>query len=124
LKNRSLLIVGDAVKVESIQALLARTNCPIKWSDAGFNIDGRDFDSPTHSVLCTVHHPDLPGAGVTIYYGNSADAVGRSDLMLFYTNSLVAFETTAKEVEGEKQYHSSVVLRKDFEQPMSIVVQR
>ncbi len=75
-------------------------------------------------MLCTVHHPDVPGSGVTIYAGNSEDALGRSDLLLFYGNSVVVFGTTAKTVEEEKEYQSKVLKRMDFESQERIDVQR
>ena len=120
LMGRSLLILGEAVRDEAVQALLARTDCPVAWRDGGFSIDGVDYDGVGQSVFCTVHHPDSPGDGITVYYGNSEDALGRSDLLLFYRQSLVGFETAVKEVEGEKEYKSRVILRRDFE-PETVV---
>jgi len=51
---------------------------------------------------------------ITIYYGNSEDALGPSDLLLFYRNSLVVFETQATTAGAEKTYQSRVILRRDF----------
>jgi len=124
LTRQSALIIGDAVRAAPVQALLTRANCPITWHAGGFSIEGVDYDEPGHSVLCTLHHPDAPGAGITIYYGNTEDALGRSDLVLFYGNSLVVFETTATEVSGEKKYQSEVILRRDFETLVEIDVDR
>ena len=124
LTRQSALIIGDAVRAALVQALLTRANCPITWHAGGFSIEGVDYDEPGHSVLCTLHHPDVPGAGITIYYGNTEDALGRSNLVLFYSNSLVAFETTATEVSGEKKYQSEVILRRDFETLVEIDVDR
>jgi hypothetical protein len=124
LTRQSVLILGEAVRAPQVQALLARTNCPITWHKTDFSIEDANYDQPGHSVLCTVHHPDVPGGGITIYYGNSEDALGRSDLLLFYRNSLVVFETEAAVVGGEKKYESRVILRRDFESPVSIEVER
>jgi aminopeptidase N len=120
--SKSVLVLGEAVHAPQVQALLARTNCPITWQKTGFSIEGVSYDAPGHSVLCTVHHPDVAAGGVTVYYGNSEDALGRSDLLLFYRNSLVVFETQAAVVGGEKKYESQVILRRDFESPVSIEV--
>lgn len=124
LAQRSLLVLGEAVRSEPVQALLARTNCPITWHESGFRIEGVSYDRPGQSVLCTVHHPDVVAGGITVYCGNSEDALGRSDLLLFYPNSLVAFETTAKMVTGEKKYESRVILRRDFEAQVVLEVKR
>ena len=124
LAQQSVLILGDAVRNELVQALLARTNCPITWYEPGFQIEGVTYDQPGQSVLCTVHHPDAAGAAITIYDGNSEDALGRSDLLLFYRNSLVVFDTTARETDGDKTYRSRVVTRRDFESQQTIDVSR
>jgi aminopeptidase N len=122
LAQQSVLILGDAVRSAPVQALLARTDCPIRWPDSGFEIGGVVYAGPEQSVLCTVHHPDLPEGGITLYYGNSEAALGRSDLLLFYRDSLVIFETTGREVDGSLKYDSRVVGRQDFESPQSIAV--
>jgi hypothetical protein len=122
LTRQSVLILGDAVRSPHVQALLDRADCPITWYESGFRLGGDTYDQPGHSVLCTVHHPDGVGCGVTVYYGNSEDALGRSDLLLFYRNSLVVFETTARESAGEKTYQSRVIARRDFESQQSVAV--
>lgn len=122
--RQSVLILGDAVRGPLVQTLLARTDCPITWHESGFQIEDVTYDQPGHSVLCTVHQPDVSGGGITIYCGNSEDALGRSDLLLFYRNSLVVFDTTAKEVNGEKTYRSRVITRRDFESQQAIDVSK
>lgn len=124
LGQQSLLILGDAARSAPVQALLARADCPITWGDSGFQIDGESYDQSGQSVLCTLHHPDVVGGGITIYCGNSEDALGRSDLLLFYRNSLVVFDTTASEANGEKTYQSRVISRRDFESQQTIEVTR
>lgn len=124
LAQHSVLILGQAVRSPLVRSLLARTNCPITWHESGFQIGDAVYDQPGHSVLCTVHHPDVPTGGITIYCGNSEEALGRSDLLLFYRNSLVVFETAAKEAQGEKTYESRVVSRRDFESQQTIDVSR
>ncbi len=115
LVGRSLLVLGAAAMDPAVQALLERTRCPVTWQDQAFAVDGQVFDEPGNAVVCTDHHPDQPGAGITWYYGNSDTALGRSDLLLFYGNSLLVFATERRPGAGEAEYSSEVILRKDFE---------
>jgi aminopeptidase N len=124
LAGQSVLILGDAVRSGPVQTFLARTNCPLRWPEGGFELAGVLYDKPEQAVLCTVHHPDQPAGGVTIYYGNSETATGRSDLLAFYRDSLVVFETTRREVDGVTAYDSKPVGRRDFESQQSIPVSR
>ncbi|MBI5864582.1 MAG: hypothetical protein HZB38_08750 [Planctomycetes bacterium] len=124
LAGQSVLVLGDAVRSSVVAAFLKRTDSPIAWEQDGFRIGDADYKSPANAVLCTVHHPDTPGAAITLYAGNSESAIGRSDLLLFYRNSMVVFETSAKETDGKKAYESKVIARRDFEfQPVVKVVQ-
>ncbi len=124
LESGAILILGDAVRDPAVSALLRRTDCPVTWFDGGFRIEGEAYDDAEQSVLCTVHHPDVAGGGITVYTGNSETALGRSDLLLFYGNSLLVFETTAQPAAPEPGYHSQVVLRRDFETPTAIDVMK
>ncbi len=124
LSQGSVLILGAAVRSAGLEAFLARAACPLKWSSSGFGLDDAVYDQPQSSVLCTVHHPDIPDGGVTIYCGNSEAALGRSDLLGFYRDSLVIFETTSREVDGQTAYESRVVARRDFETPPAVMVSR
>lgn len=124
LQSQSVLILGDAVRPPAVQALLARAGCPLKWPAKGFALDDQVYDQQGQAVLCTRQHPDTPGAGVTLYYGNSETALGRSDLLSFYKDSLLIFETSSREVEGHKVYEARPVLRRDFESPQTVQVLR
>jgi len=124
LAHQSVLILGDAVRSAPVQALLKKTDCPIVWAQSGFRVGDAEYAAAGHAVLCTVHHPDVSGAGLTVYYGNSEDALGRSDLLLFYRNSLVVFETAPKEVEGQPTYESRVLVRRDFETQPALEVRK
>jgi aminopeptidase N len=124
LSGKSVLILGDAVRAAPVQALLARTVCPIKWEADGFRIDDTLYDSPGNAVLCTVHHPDSPEQAVTLYYGNSETALGRSDLLGYYRDSLVVFETSSRQVGDETVYEGRPIARRDFETLQSLEVSR
>lgn len=113
LASRGVLILGDAVRHPVIRDLLARTNCPIEWHEQGFSVDGQAFTSPEYAVLATMHHPDTPDDGITVYVGNSEQALGNAAILGFYANSLLVFET------GER---TEVVLRRDFESHQRIKV--
>jgi hypothetical protein len=123
LRQQSVLVLGEAVRSPAVQSLLSRAECPVTWTAGGFRIGEATFDQPGQSVLVTIHHPDLPGGGLTVYFGNSEDALGRSDLLMFYRSSLVIFETTFREADGEKTYESRVLERRDFESPHALPVQ-
>lgn len=101
-----VLILGDAARHPVVRALLTRTDCPIDWTAGGFAIGERSFTEPGHAVLCSVHHPDTPDDGVTIYAGNSEDALANAAILGFYANSMLVFEA------GDR---TEVVLRRDFE---------
>ncbi len=120
--GRSVLVLGAAARSPVVAELLRRAACPVVAGDGWFRVDEAEHVFPAGSVLCTVHHPDATGQGVTVYLGNSEDALGRSDLLLFYRNSLVRFETTAREVDGEKTYEAKPVERRDFEDVQRVEV--
>ncbi|HPC23500.1 MAG TPA: hypothetical protein PK920_13580 [Phycisphaerae bacterium] len=124
LAGKSVLLLGDAVRAEPVQALLARTVCPIQWETNGFRIDDTLYNSPSHAVLCTVHHPDSPEQAVMLYYGNSETALGRADLLGFYRDSLVVFETSSRQVRDETIYEGRPIARRDFETLQVIEVSR
>ncbi len=106
-----VLIIGNAARHPVVQELLARSESPIRWQQGGFSIDGQVFDQPSQAVFATVHHPDSPADGITIYTGNSEASLANANLLSFYANSLLVFET-----EGR----SEVVLRRDFESSQRI----
>ncbi len=113
LAGGSVLVLGSAVRHPVIQALLARTVSPITWSPRAFAVGDQTFDKPGHAVLCTVHHPDAPDEGITLYTGNSTSALANAGILGFYANSLLVFETNGR---------THVVLRRDFEAPQRVTV--
>lgn len=108
-----VLVLGAAVRHPAVQALLDRAHCPVRWTDDGFSVDGRAFNGANHAVLVTMHHPDTPDDGITVYTGNSAAALANAAILGYYGNSLLVFET------GER---TEVVLRRDFESRQRVPV--
>ena len=106
LNSGGVLILGQAVRHPVVQELLARTVCPVVWTASGFTVDGQEFNAPNHAVMCTVHHPDTPGDGVTIYAGNAEEALANASMLGYYANSLLVFEANER---------TKVILRRDFE---------
>jgi hypothetical protein len=114
----SVLVVGDAVRHTTVEKFLGRTRSPVRWIASGFRIDGAEYTAPGQAVFLTVHHPDEPESGVTVYYGNSTEALGNSRLLTYYANSLLVFDTPPAEDPGGAPHgmpHSKVVRRMDFE---------
>lgn len=122
LGRHSVLVLGNAVHGPAVRALLAGADFPVHFAGEAFQVGDVTYEDPKQSVLCTVHHPDVPGGGVTVYFGNSEGALGRSDLLLFYRDSLVVFETAGREVEGRMRYDSHVIGRQDFERLQTVAV--
>lgn len=91
LNDRCVLIVGDAVHAEIIQEFLRKTGCPVQFGPDAFTFRGTAYGSSSDALLCTYAHPNVPGGGITIVYGNTTEAIPRPILLTFYSNSLVIF---------------------------------
>ncbi len=118
LAETSVVIVGDAVRQPVVQELLARTRCPVSWTENGFIIEGQEYFGPREAVYLTVHHPDVADGGVTVYYGNSPAALSNARVLGYYTNSLLVFDTPEGSAEidsGESMPRAEVIRRMDFE---------
>ncbi len=113
LAGRSVLVLGEAVRHPAVQELLERTESPVRWTEAGFAVDDDAFDEPNHAVMMTLHHPDSPDDGLTVYAGNSDEALVNAAILGFYANSLLVFEC------GER---CEVVVRRDFESNQRVEV--
>ncbi len=118
LEQNALVIIGQAVTQPAIKSLIERSECPIRFGENGFEIDGVDYSVASQSVLCSFRHPDDFGKTITIYYGNSAESLSNAGILWFYGNSLLVFDSK----EGG---HAQVILRRDFErtQKKSVVRQ-
>jgi len=117
LEQGGVLIVGDAVRNPLLRELLERTRSPVTWSEQAFSIEGEEYAGSGQAVFLTVHHPDLPRDGVTVYHGNSPAALSNARVLGYYANSLLVFETpegTGVE-SGEEHPRAEVVRRMDFE---------
>lgn len=108
LAERCILILGDAARDPVVNAFLAAIDIPLRWVDNGFAFEDQPFTEPGHAVLCTARHPGVPGGGVTVVYGNTAEAIPRAELIPFYENSLVVFKDGVP------------ILRRDFE-PRNVI---
>ena len=119
LAEADVLIVGNAVRNPTVQELLGRTRCPVTWTESGFAIQAQEYASPGQAVFFTVHHPDRPEGGVTVYYGNSEAALGNARVLSYYPNSLLVFETPpGEQAEGGPPMgmpYAKVIRRMDFE---------
>lgn len=118
LRESSVLVLGEAGRHPAVAALLERAHSPLRWLEGGFGVDGADYEAPGQAVFMTVHHPDVPSGGVTVYYGNSPGALSNARVLGFYANSLLVFDTPAgvDGVEaGDAMPRAEVVRRMDFE---------
>jgi len=113
-----VLILGDAVRHPAVLQLLARTRCPVTWSEDAFSIEGVEYSGPRQAVFLTVHHPDVAVGGVTVYYGNSAAALSNARVLDYYANSLLVFDTPEGSTgvgAAEAMPRAEVIRRMDFE---------
>ncbi len=95
LRDTGVLILGAAVHQPVVQELLARADCPVLWADSGFEVGGKTFDQPGQAVFVTMHHPDDPKLGITVYYGNDEPALANAPILGHYSNSLLVFGTAS-----------------------------
>ncbi|MCG3137262.1 MAG: hypothetical protein HJJLKODD_01105 [Phycisphaerae bacterium] len=93
LNSGHLLLLGDAVRHSDMQQLLEAAGLAVDWDDTGFKVGEQNYTDANAALLVTIHHRHKPGAMITIYYGNSADALSNAGLIGFYPNSLLVFES-------------------------------
>ena len=118
LSESSVLILGDAARHPAVLELLARTRSPVSWSENGFSIAGDEYSGPRQAVFLTVHHPDVSEGGVTVYYGNSDAALSNANVLGYYANSLLVFDTPEGSDEigsADAMPRAEVIRRMDFE---------
>jgi hypothetical protein len=118
LLETDVLVLGDAVRHPAVVELLARTRNPVTWGDRGFTIEDSEYSAPRQAVFLTVHHPDVFESGVTVYYGNSPEALSNARVLEYYANSLLVFDTPEGETgveSGEEMPRAEVIRRMDFE---------
>ena len=78
----NLFLVG-ASAIRDQASLIARTSDPIVIDPDGFSVAGERWSEPGHSVLHTMHHPDLPGRYITVFHSNG-EAGGRRFRLVWY----------------------------------------
>ena len=118
LSGSSVLILGDAVHHPAVLRFLASTRSPVSWSEDGFSLEGDEYFGPRQAVFLTVHHPDVSAGGVTVYYGNSTEALSNAAVLGYYANSLLVFDTPEGSTEigsADAMPRAEVVRRMDFE---------
>ena len=111
LAERSVLILGEAVRNSYVSAFLGAIDFPVRWTDAGFEFSGVRYTNPGDAVLCTARHPGVVGGGVTVLFANSPSAIPNPARVTMYDRSLVIFEERRPTV------------REDFEQPIRVPVE-
>lgn len=112
LAERCSLILGDAVRDPYVKAFLSSVEFPVSFDDEGFGFEGTDYHDPGDAVLCTIHHPGVPGGGVIVVYANSEAAIPKAMNVPMYEHSLVIFR------------NARPVVRHDFEKPRIVSVER
>ncbi|NOX58539.1 MAG: M1 family metallopeptidase [Planctomycetes bacterium] len=115
LSQCTVVIIGETVRHPLVQPLLERSECPIRWLETGFEIDGKVYASNRESVLCTFRHPDAPGKTITVYFGNSPEALSNAGILWFYGNSLLVYRSIAGKT-------AEVVLRRDLERTQRLKI--
>ena len=124
LAGASVLVLGAGVRGAAVQELLGRSRSPVRWheSAASFHVGDQEYEGPGEAVFFTVHHPDRPDAGVTVYFGNSERALSNASVLSFYPNSLLVFDTPpgVEATSASGMPRAEVVERIDFEFPERI----
>ena len=117
LLGTSVLILGQAVHSPVLVAFLSGTRSPAHFDEGGFAVGDRRYAEAGQAIYFTVQHPEDHELGVTVYYGNSAEALSNARVLNFYPNSLLVFETPAgAETEDPSGMPRAKVLqREDFE---------
>jgi len=67
-------------------ASIAEESCGdlVRFGEAGFQVDGQNYEGSMMAVLMTCHRAHVPGSVVTILYGVSQEAVEKVSRFLFY----------------------------------------
>ena len=117
LDDASVLVLGGAVRSPVVQDLLERSRSPVAWESGSFRIGDETYEAPGEAVFLTVHHPDRPEQGITVYFGNSDRALSNARVLTYYPNSLLVFETPPEgdATDSSGMPRARVVERIDFE---------
>jgi len=93
LEKSSVLCLG-AAKYNSLAASLAdKTGDLFTFRDDSFTVDGTEYAGETQAVLITVRNPYNDNYDLTLYSGNSPQAIFKANYIFFYSlYSYVIFE--------------------------------
>ena len=110
LAGSCLLILGEAVRDPHVAAFLSAVEFPVRWLDNGFVIGDETYLEPTHAVVATAAHPDVPGGGVTVFFANSEEAIPPAMLIPFYEHSMIVFEDRKPIVRRDLEYRNIIAV--------------
>ena len=82
-RGGNLMLVGRSA-IQARSSLIARTSDPITIDADGFTVGGERWSGPDHSVLHTMHHPDVPGRYITVFHSNGETGGRRFRLVWYY----------------------------------------
>ena len=105
------MILGDAVRDPHVAAFLSAVEFPVRWLDKGFVIGDEKYLEPTHAVVATASHPDVPGGGITVFFANSEEAIPPGLLIPFYEHSIIVFEDRKPILRRDLEYRNIVAVR-------------
>ena len=91
LADRSVLILGEAVRDPAVEGFLEALDFPVRWTDTGFSFEGVDYADAGHGLICTIVHPGEEVRGVTVVLGNGVEGIPKARNVPFYDRSLVIF---------------------------------
>jgi hypothetical protein len=99
----SLLVLGEAGQAAVVRSI-AGQSCGdrVRLGEAGFHVNGQQYDGPEMAVLFTCPRVQVPGSVVTVVYGISSGAVEKLSRFLFYYGwqSYVVFKNGAAVQRG------------------------
>lgn len=113
LAGRSVLICGPAVRDDWAAALLSEAWCPVSFSEGRFTFDGVTYAGAAEAVLCTVPHPQVAGGGISVVYGNTAEALPNGFNLLMYEHSLLVFRDQRPVVRRDLEYREVVEVERE-----------
>ena len=112
LAERSVLILGDAVRDPYVAGFLGAIEFPVHWLNDGFEFENVRYTEPADAVLCTIRHPGTERGGVTVLLANSEAAIPKAENVRMYDRSLIIFKD------------QTPVVRRDFEPARIVPVER
>jgi hypothetical protein len=97
----SIMLLGESWKNPLFSKLISKIPNPVVFKDGRLIVDGEKVDEGVESLLLTYPHPLMPGKWVTIYFGQSAEALSRARYIFFYGwDSYVLFKKGRPDKRG------------------------